>query len=122
MQAALLVALGGACGALARYGAGVLMVRLWQEPLPLATWAVNLLGSFLIGVMAARLLRGEAGEGLQLFLVVGFLGSFTTFSTFSLDTVVLWREGLLVAAFLNAAGSVLLGLLCVVIGFRLGGG
>ena len=58
---------------------------------------------------------------IPLCLVTGFLGSFTTFSTFSLDTVSLWQDGLVGAAVLNAVGSVVLGLVSVLLGLRAGG-
>lgn len=115
------IALGGACGACARYGAGVLLARFWQTPLPLATWAVNVLGCLLIGVLVPVLGRAGVPGALRYGLIVGFLGSLTTFSAFSLETVVLLQKGLGGAALLNALGSVVLGLLCVWLGLRLGG-
>ena len=80
---------------------------------------MNLAGSFLIG-LAVPLLAEKGGEGRQLALVVGFLGSFTTFSTFSLDTLVLWESGRPGWALVNAAGSVALGLGCATLGLWLG--
>ena len=120
MYQILLVALGGALGAATRYGAHVWVLSLWEEPRVLATWAVNLVGCLLIGVLAPMLGRVGLADELQFFLVVGFLGSLTTFSTFSLETVVLWQEGLGAAALLNAVGSVVLGLIFVWIGLNLG--
>ena len=119
MYQILLVALGGALGAAARYGAGVWAMRLWEEPTVLATWAVNLAGCLLIGMLAPMLGRVGLADELQFFLIVGFLGSLTTFSTFSLETVVLWQEGLGAAALFNAVGSVILGLVFVWIGLNL---
>lgn len=117
----LLVAAGGALGALGRYGIGLLAVRVWSTGLPLGTWAVNLLGSFLIGLaVPAIVAKGGAAEGMRLALVVGFLGSFTTFSTFSLDTLALWESGRPGWALLNAGGSVALGLACAALGLWLG--
>ncbi len=115
-----LVAVGGALGAAVRYGTSVWVLRFWDEPAVLATWAVNLVGCLLIGMMAPMLGRVGLAEEVQIFLIVGFLGSLTTFSTFSLETVVLWQEGLGVAALLNAVGGVVLGLVCVWIGLFLG--
>lgn len=111
----LIVALGGALGAVARYGIGVLALRVGTAGLPLGTWVVNLAGSFLIG-LALPVILAKGSEELRLALVVGFLGSFTTFSTFSLDTLALWESGRPGWAVLNAAGSVVLGLACAALG------
>jgi CrcB protein len=117
----LLIAAGGAVGAAARYGMGALAVRLWGAGLPFGTWGVNLLGSFLIGLAVPVLVaKGRVADGVRLALVVGFLGSFTTFSTFSLDTLALLENGRPWWALANAAGSVVLGLGCVALGFWLG--
>ncbi len=111
----LIVALGGALGAVARYGVGVLALRLGGAALPLGTWAVNLAGSFLIG-LAVPAVVAKGHDALRLALVVGFLGSFTTFSAFSLDTLALWESGRPGWAVLNALGSVVLGLACAALG------
>lgn len=117
----LLVAAGGAVGATARYGIGWLAVRLWGAGLPFGTWGVNLLGSFLIGLVVPVLVaKGRVAEGVRLALVVGFMGSFTTFSTFSLDTLALLENGRPWWALANAVGSVVLGLGCVALGFWVG--
>ena len=120
MYQILLVAVGGALGAALRYGTSIWVLHFWEEPAVLATWSVNLVGCLLIGMMAPMLGRAGLAEEVQVFLIVGFLGSLTTFSTFSLETVVLWQEGLGVAALLNAVGGVALGLVCVWIGLFLG--
>lgn len=116
MSSAMSVAVGGALGALTRYGVGRLVAHLFDPSFPWATWTVNLLGCFLIGVSVP--LFGHLGDfdEAHFVLVVGFLGSFTTFSTFSLDTVALWADGRGGLALLNAGGSVLAGLLCVAMG------
>lgn len=114
------VAVGGALGALLRYGTALLALRVWAEPLPLATWAANLLGCFLMGLLVPLVGRPGAEPAWRLLLLVGFLGSYTTFSTFSLETVVLWEQGHPGAALLNAVGSVILGLVAVALGLWLG--
>lgn len=116
MPSALAVALGGALGALARYGAGRLVAHVLHQPFPLGTWTVNLVGCLLIGMTVPVFGRMSGGESVRLFFVVGVLGSFTTFSTFSLDTIALWADGRGGLALLNAVGSVLGGLLFVAAG------
>lgn len=122
MRSVLLVALGGAVGAVARYGIGVASVRWSEAGWPVGTWAVNALGCLLIG-LALPLVEAER---TRLVLLVGVLGSFTTFSTFSADTVVLWEAGRPGLATANAVGSVVVGvgfvLLGLVAGRHLGGG
>jgi len=116
MPPVVLVALGGACGALARYGAGRLVAQFVESPAPWGTWTVNLLGCFLIG-MTVPLLGQLGGTGrARVFLVAGFLGSFTTFSTYSLDTVALWSNGYGLLGLVNAVGSLAGGLVLVVAG------
>lgn len=101
MTAALLVALGGALGASARYA----MATRWTARFPWSILVANLAGSFVLGV-----LLHEAQRDVLLFVGVGFCGALTTFSTFALDTVVLAREGRPSAAganiMLSAAGSI----------------
>jgi len=116
MPAPLAVALGGALGALTRYGAGRLVAHLFTPSFPWATWTVNLIGCLLIGMTVPLFGRLSGFEEARFFLVVGFLGSFTTFSTYCLDTVVLWGNNHGLFALLNVAGSVVCGLLLVAAG------
>lgn len=85
MTHALWVALGGALGSLARYGVGLAVLRAVGPAFPWGTMIVNALGGLAIGALAARF--GSEAESARLFLAVGVLGGFTTFSTFSLETV-----------------------------------
>lgn len=89
-----LVAAGGAAGASLRHLVNVGALRLLGMSFPWGTLAVNLAGSFLMGVLIEWLARrfGTSSE-LRLFLATGFLGGFTTFSAFSLDVAVLWERG-----------------------------
>lgn len=119
MSAVVFVALGGACGALARYGAGRLVAHLVDHPFPWSTWVVNLVGCFLIGMTVPLFVQLGDAERARLFAVVGFLGSFTTFSTYSLDTVALWGDGAGLLGLVNAIGSLVCGLLLVVAGREL---
>jgi len=90
MSQLLWVALGGALGSVARYGVGVAVARLWGVQFPWGTLLVNALGGLAIGALAAR--GVGPSEGARLFLGVGLLGGFTTFSTFSLETVRLLQQ------------------------------
>lgn len=85
MMQLLLVAIGGAIGSAARYGVGLAAARWLGTGFPWGTLAVNIVGGFAMGVLAAR--AGPARENLHLALGVGLLGGFTTFSAFSLETV-----------------------------------
>lgn len=118
MQQALLVALGGALGASARYGVGRLALRLGFVDVPVGTWAVNLAGCFLIGLALPWLAHGHAR--LYALAVVGFLGAFTTFSTYSLETLLLVENGRPGLAAFNALGPVAAGLVLAALGLRLG--
>lgn len=118
IQVFLQVALGGAIGSMARHGVNLLGLR-WVPDWPLATFGVNLAGSFLMGLAAAVLVqRGQAAYAP--FAMTGILGGFTTFSAFSLDVMVLWQRGQPGAAGLYMAASVVLSVLAVFGGFFLG--
>ncbi|HZH10151.1 MAG TPA: fluoride efflux transporter CrcB [Microvirga sp.] len=96
MQAYLLVFLGAGIGGALRHGVNVGCARYCGVGFPYGTLAVNVAGSFIMGVLAAWL-AFKAGDGwsqpLRLFLTTGILGGFTTFSAFSLDAVMLWERG-----------------------------
>ncbi|MBQ8707101.1 MAG: fluoride efflux transporter CrcB [Succinivibrionaceae bacterium] len=118
MAAVLWVALGGGCGAVCRY---LMSQVLGSADWPLATAVCNLSGSFVIGLVAAVLLaRPEADPLVRPLAVTGFLGGFTTFSSFSLDNLRLLQSGRLWEAAAYAAGSVLLGLFLVFAGYKAG--
>ncbi len=103
------VAGGGALGALARHGVNVTAAHFYGANFPFGTLAVNILGSFLMGVLITVFaLAWQPSEALKLLLVTGFLGAFTTFSTFSLDFVQLWERGETSMAVVYMMSSVLL--------------
>ncbi|UOM35425.1 fluoride efflux transporter CrcB [Acuticoccus sp. I52.16.1] len=102
LAASLCVAIGGATGALGRFWANILITGFAGAALPYATFAVNVLGSFLIGVLAT-LLSGRMA--LTALVVTGALGGFTTFSTFSIETVRLIEDGRWVAGLGYALAS-----------------
>lgn len=88
--ATLLVACGGAIGAVLRFWSGLVAISLFGNALPFATLFVNAVGGFVIGFIAGG---SWGGPGLRLFLMVGILGGFTTFSSFSLETMRLVQSG-----------------------------
>jgi len=119
--ASLHVALGGAIGSVLRYQLGRGMTHWFGvqavTAFPWATLAVNLIGSFAMGVLAGFLARhGQGGEQWRLLIGVGLLGGFTTFSAFSLELMVLVERGQPGQAFLYAAVSVLAGLSALYLG------
>ncbi len=123
MLAYLWVALGSALGGMARYGLGLAAARLWGAAFPWGTLLINVVGSFVIGCFGTLTLPGgplPAGAGLRIFVMVGLCGGFTTFSSFSLQTLELVRSEAWGAAFANVAGSVVLCLLAVAAGWWLG--
>jgi len=114
----LLVGAGGAIGAMARFGLGSLIGRLWPMNFPLGTLFVNVLGSLAMGVFIgtmAHLLPAWQNDA-RLFAAIGVLGGFTTFSTFSLDTVAMLERGEL----LQAGVYVLLSVVVCLAGLYLG--
>lgn len=98
------VAAGGAAGSVARYLVAILAARAFGTALPWGTLAVNILGSFAIGWLAATLARG-APDILRPLLVTGFLGGFTTFSAFALEAISLSRPMAALYVVLSVAGS-----------------
>jgi fluoride exporter len=122
MKTALFVAMGGCCGALCRWGMGnwVDQLRGSSTSFPLGIFLVNILGCLLFGVFfGLGETRGWMSENLRLLIFTGFLGSFTTFSTFSWNTLELLKSGQTGLAFLNITLSLLVGLLSVAGGYSL---
>lgn len=120
MGAAVFVAAGGALGSLLRYYLNLAVTAWLGGEMPWGTIGINIAGSFLIGLFTG-LLEGSgklpAGQSAQLFLVVGVCGGFTTFSSFSLQTLQLLQGGHPGLALLNVVGSVSLCLLAVAVGY-----
>jgi CrcB protein len=116
----LAVALGGAVGSLARYGAGLWTRSLWPG-FPFATLLVNVLGSLCMGLLAAyATARPDWSPVWKLGLMTGVLGGFTTFSAFSIETLALWRDGASSLALLNVGLNLGLALLACAVGLLLG--
>jgi CrcB protein len=117
MPVVLAVAVGGGAGALARYGVDTLIERHVDALFPWATFTINITGCFLNGLLVALVVDAlGAPSWLSRGLIVGFLGAYTTFSTFMYESSRLWSEGDWIKAILNVAGSVVLGLLAVRLG------
>lgn len=107
----LIVFIGGGAGAALRHGVNVATARLFGTNLPWGTFTVNVTGSFIMGLIAGYFaLRGDASQHWRLFLTTGILGGYTTFSSFSLDTALLYERGALITAALYVVASVVLGL------------
>lgn len=117
MMQVLMVALGGAIGSVARYGVGMAAARLLGLGFPWGTLIVNVAGGLAMGLLAARI--GPSQEQMRLLLGVGLLGGFTTFSSFSLETVRLMEHqaGL---AVLYVAASMILSIGACALGYWLG--
>ena len=122
MQALLLVFLGAGVGGSLRHGINLITLRHTVGDFPYGTLVINVVGSFLMGVMAAWLSTKAghaAAQPLRLFLMTGVLGGFTTFSAFSLETVSMWERGEVGAAAAYVLASLVLSLLGLVAGMAL---
>ena len=113
------VALGGAIGASLRYGAGIFLLKP-TNLFPWSTWWINIVGCLLAGIFFAYsqkfpILQNEA----RLFLMVGILGGFTTFSSFGLETFQLLKHGQPILALLYVMSSVMVGVMVLALGFYL---
>ena len=115
----LFIALGGAIGALMRYGISGWVQHWTKSPFPCGTMAVNIIGCFIIGLCGALLAGPYLRAEFKPFILIGMLGSFTTFSTFGYETFELVNEGQFAKAGLNILLNNLLGLAAVCIGYRL---
>jgi CrcB protein len=118
MQKVLLAGLGGFIGSAARYSIGMLLSRISAAlTFPVATLLVNVTGSFLIGfLLGTTPARTWLSDDSRVLVIVGVIGGFTTFSTFSLDTLQLWRETNAARAGLNVVLNLTLCLLAVWLG------
>jgi CrcB protein len=118
MAGMLWVALGGALGSAARYGVNLATIRFIGPAFPWGTLAVNVIGSFLMGLfMALWAQKFPDNDNARLFLMTGLLGGFTTFSAFSLDVLNLMQRGDNGLAIVYAAASVVLSIATVFAGF-----
>lgn len=113
---------GGALGAAARYALGLYAVRRFGPAFPWGTLVINLTGCFALGLFAGVRLSGRhpMPDILPAAFAVGFLGAYTTFSTFGLETVLLLESGRGMAAFGYVAASVILGIAAAALGYWAG--
>ncbi|WP_068082379.1 fluoride efflux transporter CrcB [Polycladidibacter stylochi] len=117
MKDILLVFLGGGTGAMCRHLVSLAGLRYLGPSFPWGTFTVNILGSIIMGLFIEFLAhRLNSSPEFRLLVATGFLGGFTTFSSFSLDTAVLWERGEPLLAFAYVAGSVLIGITGLFIG------
>lgn len=108
----LFISIFGVLGVLSRYGAALFFSKYSPPPFPLGTFFINVTGSFLIGVVyALGVERSILNADLRSGLMVGFLGGYTTFSSYALETLILWNEKKSVLALLYFGASPVLGLL-----------
>jgi CrcB protein len=115
------IAGGGAVGALSRYGASLGVYSIFGRGFPYGTLFVNVAGSFLMGMLSIMLLeRFNLGPEWRAAILVGFLGSFTTFSTFSIETLNLLEQGDVNRAMLNISVSLVLCIAAVWFGVNIG--
>lgn len=116
----LLVGLGGALGSMLRYGTQRWFAQVYSQTFPWGTFAVNLTGCFLIGVIWGLSFRSfDSNENWKLFLMTGLCGGYTTFSAFTLEGIGLIREGKWGLFVTYAGASVALGLLATLAGMKL---
>lgn len=122
MRHILLFALASALGGLARYGFSALVSGLVKSAFPWGIFVTNVLGCFLFGtIWGMACVHRLLGDATRVVLLTGFMGSFTTFSTFVFDSNALWESRAWLALALNVAGQVIVGILALQLGMRFSG-
>ena len=117
MQNILIIGLGGFLGAVVRYAIGLWIGQRWGRSFPLGTFFINVSGSFLIGFLMSLFTdRLMLNPQWRIFLVIGFLGAYTTFSTFEYETGALVKDGEWLVASLNVMLSVFVGFAALKLG------
>ncbi len=115
------IAVGGAAGACLRFALSEAMLHLFGRAFPFGTLLVNILGSFAIGLLYGLILSEQLTPNpWRIFVGIGVLGAFTTFSTFSMDTVLMLQQGAFFKATLNVLTNVVLCLTLTWLGIKLG--
>ncbi|MFI5364240.1 MAG: fluoride efflux transporter CrcB [Candidatus Binatia bacterium] len=116
------VGLGGFVGANARYLLGGWIATRFGTTFPLGTFVINITGSFVLGVIMGLLDAHLLSSTIRLAVAIGFVGAYTTFSTFSYETIRLVENGSMLLATANVFGSVIVGLLATIVGLAAGRG
>jgi len=117
MTKIILLLSGGAIGTLARYGVSGLMYKCFNGTFPFGTLAVNLIGAFIIGLLWGLWEGFRISSNMRAFVFIGILGGFTTFSTYTLETLNLFRNGETKMALVNIFANNIFGLILVFLGF-----
>ncbi|MGL5035499.1 MAG: fluoride efflux transporter CrcB [Microcystaceae cyanobacterium] len=121
LRTAIAISLGAIPGALCRYYLTMLLAHWFGEGFPLGTFVINITGAFLMGfIFTLALERSLIAPELRTFLAVGFLGSYTTFSTYALDTLIMIKTKPLFITLFYWLGSSILGAIAVTLGSLLG--
>lgn len=115
-----MIGIGGFAGAVARYALGVYIASRLGTRFPYGTFVINVSGSFLVGLTLALLARTTAGAYWRYLIPIGFIGAYTTFSTFEYETLRAIQDGQLMTGLLNVALSLIVGFIAVWAGAFLG--
>lgn len=120
LRTILLVGMGGFLGSVSRFLVGQGLHRIFDTIFPIGTMAVNIIGSFIIGVIYSFAERDNlVTPEIRMFLTIGFCGGFTTFSSFAFDQLNLLKDSGILYLSIYVAGSVFLGLLAVYFGSQI---
>lgn len=122
MQKILLIALSGAAGTLARYGLSTVAVRISIFRIPAGTMIINIVGCFTFGLLFSIIERYfPVTSDIKFYLLIGFMGAFTTFSAFAYDSLNLFRNGNIFAAFLYIFIQIAAGVIVLFAGIKIAG-